>query len=689
MTDKPAETWLHAVDASRLLGIDARTVRRWANDGKLVARRNESDRRAPILIALASLPDAARQKYRTEQGGALVACSTETTPLAPLACPPLAEFSEPDDRYRTLWAWYERLGAGSKQRAQAALDVMNDFDVARSAGVSIGMASAAVMVKHSVSAATLSRYRAAVEGHPRGHWLPLLAPRYCGNGKEAEFTEEAWEWILARYLLQTEIETAVLVRLARQEGEGKGWQIPCTKTVDRRLKREPAPLVILGRKGPKALEASFPTVEKDWASAPLHEMWESDGCRLNLWARWPDGSTGRPFVVTWRECRSRLVLSCKGYLNPCGELVMASFREAIENCGGYKPIRLKLDNGREYANKAFTGGQKTRYRFKVKPDEPDGAVTHIGSKVEWSKPGRGRDKPIESWHRMLHAHVDKRPEFAGAYCGKDALSKPEDFHPKNAVPIELVNKALGDFLHWFNTRHKHRGNGMGGRTPQAVYEELLPGINKAEHTADPAHLRLLLMAVKTLKPDDEAAFNLKLDGYGDKRYWSNEFSRLPLSARFKKYHVWYHPENPDLPVAIYDGNKWVCDCHPKGRLPAIGAGEAAGAHVRQKNALMQPIKEELKAIKAASPVMLPSFGSNAAPLIETRKAAPQRQEAETVLQPAGNPGEFMDTETGEIVCRIERPSFPEPEESPADKEIEALRRRQLEKNLPPWLRDCT
>lgn len=688
MTNHPAETWLTVGQASQLLGIGERTAQRWAGERKLESKRDETDRRAPILIRLESLPESARKKYAAGQsGGALVECKAAPAQLAPLARPVPAASAEPDGRYSELWAWYERQGSETKRKAEEALAVMDDFSLARNVGVQIGLIEHAIREKYGVPRETLWRYRSKVDGHPRQHWLPLLAPRYCGNGKAAEFTEEAYEWILSRHLEQTKTKTSVLVRLARAEGAMRGWKIPSTKTVERRLSQEPAPLVILGRQGPKALEASFPTVEKDWASLQLHEMWESDGCRLNLFARWPDGTIGRPFVVTWRDCRSRLVLSCKGYLNPCGELVMASFREAIENCG-YKPKRGKLDNGREYANKTFSGKQATRHRFKNNPDDPQGVATQMGIKIEWSKPGRGRDKPIESWHRMLHENVDQLPEFAGAYCGKDALSKPEGFDPKKAIPIELVNKALGKFLQWFNTQHKHRGHGMNGRTPLAIYEELISGVNKTEHTPDPAHLRLLLMAVKTLKPDGEAVFHLGFDGYGKHRFCSDEFSRLPLPARGKKYHVWYHPENPELPVSIYAGDAFVCDCYPINRLPAVGAGEAAAAHVKAKNALIKPVRDELKAIKAASPVRLPAFDGNPTALIESGKAAPQEKEVEPVLQPTGNTGEFVDTETGAVARRIERPLFPEPEESQADTEIEALRRRQLEKTLPTWLREC-
>lgn len=278
VTDASAEVRVSVRQASELLEVDERTVRRWANAGKLTATRDTTDRRAPFLILLSSLPESAQKKHLAEQAAACVACNAQSTQLVPVAEPATAIYAGIDPRYQELWAWYGKLGTDSKQQAESALAAAIDFHNAHDAGVSVGMATAAVTVKYGISESTLRRYRKAVDGHPRGYWLPLLAPRYCGNGKDAEFTEEAWEWILSRHLTQTEIKTTVLVRRAREAGAGKGWQIPSTKTVNRRLKDEAAPLVILGRKGPKALEASFPTVEKDWASVPLHEMWESDGC---------------------------------------------------------------------------------------------------------------------------------------------------------------------------------------------------------------------------------------------------------------------------------------------------------------------------------------------------------------------------------------------------------------------------
>ncbi len=106
VTDHIAETWITVTQATKILEVDERTVRRWANDDKLNSCRNESDRRAPILILLSSLPEAAQKKYRAEQEGALVvAAHTQIVPLVQKL--PATTAGEPDERYRTRWDWYE------------------------------------------------------------------------------------------------------------------------------------------------------------------------------------------------------------------------------------------------------------------------------------------------------------------------------------------------------------------------------------------------------------------------------------------------------------------------------------------------------------------------------------------------------------------------------------------------------
>ncbi|GAB3266113.1 hypothetical protein GCM10027296_43670 [Chitinimonas naiadis] len=591
----------------------------------------------------------------------------------------------PAEEYRTLWEGYERSNAVSKQRAEKALAALLAFQELQASGIPIGVIEPTVAAQHGITRVTLWNYRRLVKGHPQEHWLPLLAPKYLGRGKQAEFSEPAYEWILARYLSTSAPKGEVIVKEARQEALKHGWHIPSTKTVLRRLAQEPAWLHKLGRQGAAALERSFPAVERDYASLGLHELWESDGRRADVFCVWPDGTIARPFIVVWREVRTRLVLSAKGYLNPTGELVMACYRMALERTNA-KPAGVKLDNGREYANKAFTGQQKTRYRFQVKPDEPIGALTHMGTKVHWSKPGRGQDKPVESFWRYVADHCDKAPEFQGAYCGRNPVEKPEDFDRRKAIPIEAYGIKLATVLEEFN-RRPHRGQGMGGRSPYDLYAELIT--SAVVHQPDPAHLRLLLQGVNTLKlQKDDASIRFKIEGYGLCRYWSDALADLPLSARQKQYQVYFDPENPDAKVAVYDGLTWICDAERIERIDFLAGGEEAAAHSRTKHAHMAPKKQAVKRIKAKAPLALPDMSkppqltpipqpSNAL-LIEAPRYVTKAAEPERTLEPLDNEANaWRNKLTGEI-HRKPVPAKPAPTGMRTQADLAELKRQRDE-----------
>jgi putative transposase len=378
-----------------------------------------------------------------------------------------------------------------------------------------------------------------------------------------------------------------------------------------------------------------------------------------VWCRWPDGSPARPFIIAWREVRSRLVLGVKGYLNPSAEGVLAAFGMALERAG-CAPDFAKIDNGREYAAKSFSGGQPTRYRFKVTANEQPGIMTFVGTKAEWSKPGRGQDKPIESFWRFVADRCDKAPEFQGAYCGRNPVAKPEDFDREKAIPIALYEQKLAAVLEYFNMQHRHTGSGMDGRTPMEVYKTL-----SAENPRPPvqaAHLRLCKMGSAQIKPDKkETTYTLQIPGYGQCRYWSEKIASLPLEVLSRKHNVYYELEDPKRPVAIYDGEKWLDDAR---LIDQIGfrepGGERAAAHVAAKNAFMKPKKAALKAIGEAGQLDQPSLPgvTSLTPLPSPihavtcegkRIVAPAPvTEIEDLLIPTGNPGEWRHRDTGKI-----------------------------------------
>lgn len=683
---------ISATRTAELLGVNRRSVIRNCAAGKFPgARKEEGNGGEGWIIPIASLPRSAQVKLAEEIKVELAACA-EIVPTTKTA-PALAQ-----DEYATLWDGYERSGATFKRMAERAQDALVAFFDLVDAGYSVGRAEKEIEAKFEIDRVTLWRHRNTVKGHPRHHWLPLLAPKYKGGRPPAEFTPEAYEYILGNYLNTSKTPLTVVIEAARTLAAGKGWVIPSDDTVAKCLKKEPAWLHTSGRNGPKALERSYPAVEKDYASLRLHEMWESDGRKVDVMCRWPDGSIGRPVVIMWREVRTRLVLGVKGYLHPTAEGVLSTFGMALERAQAI-PENAKLDNGREYAAKAVTGGQKTRYRFKINLNEPPGILTRIGTKACWAKPYRGQDKPIESFWRFVADRCDKTPEFQGAYCGTNPVAKPDDFDAKNAIPIDVYAAKLAAVLEFFNNR-PHSGRGMDGKTPLQLYNELLR--ETEVRRPDDSHIRLCKMGMAVIKPNKtDYTLTLKVEGIGERRYWNNALSRLNSTVLSRKLVVYYDLENPTNPVSVYDGEKWLCDAEPIDPVPFLeDGGERAGAHVKAKNEWIRPRKAALRAAKEAGKPDLPELEGIASlaalpePVhvvqIEAPRKAATEQEWENRIVPSDKPGESIDRKTGKIYRA--RPTAVPPATVATDAEEERLAelerraREKREKEWPEWMR---
>jgi putative transposase len=496
-----------AKKAAELLGIEPRSVNRNCESGKYQGATKVPVNGVEVWqIPIGSLPERAQRKILEE----VKATARERAAAQGLHLPTPEDLQRSPAEYSIIWEDYERSGESHKRRATAALEALDLFQRIVDTGSSIGEAEKEVASRHGVSKPTLWRYRTRTKNHPRLHWLPLLSPRYKGGRPLVEFTDAAYEYIRGRSLTTSETPLAVLIQEAREIATANGWTIPSDDAIRGRLNKEPKWVATMGRKGPKALERSYPAIQKNYESLALHELWESDGRKSDVFCVWPDGTIARPFIIVWQEVRSRLVLGVKGFLNPSAAGVLAAFGMAMERAQT-APDFAKIDNGREYASKLATGGQKTRYRFKVVPGEQPGIMTQVGTNAEWSPPGRGQDKPIESFWRFVADRCDKAPEFEGAYCGRNPVVKPENFDRKKAIPLADYSQKLAAVMEFFNNQHRHTGSGMNGRTPMEVYTEL--SWQTARNPIDPAHIRLCKMGAAYIKPDkDDASYTLKIPG---------------------------------------------------------------------------------------------------------------------------------------------------------------------------------
>jgi hypothetical protein len=495
-----------------------------------------------------------------------------------------------------------------------------------------------------------------------------------------EIPEPVWEFFLKNWLSENQPDTSVIYALTLKEAKERGWgALPSYKTFLRRIKDLPENLRILGREGVTALKQKLPHLWRDYTTLKFHQLWESDGRKADVFCRWPDGTIGRPFVVVWREVRTRVVLSARIYSFANGEVVMESFESALRRANTI-PTDTVIDNGREFANKPFTGGQKNRYRFVVKENEPMGALTRLGVKVHWTTPYHGASKPIESFWGKLAKTVDYL--FPKAYTGRNTVERPENCNPKHAIPIEQFAARLIQGIHEFHNT-SHGGQGMFGKTPLELYEEL----SKEYTPRQPTALQLTAMRpyVLRVKLRSQYFFEFQLKGFGKVRYEPPE--KLDLRRGYE-YDVLPDNADPTAPALIFNGERYLGEASYQGCSAFLDS--EAGREITKKRAnTLKQNRKQLKAIKGelSSLPILPGNQNTLPPLPQTEniiKLPPETwPEPEDIIQ-IQEDGSILNTQTGEVIKPVERSVMPGNTINTEIEELERKRREKEEKRYAEW-----
>ncbi len=494
--------------------------------------------------------------------------------------------------------------ASIREEAERRTRIMHELHDQINAGRSIGQASNLVCMKHGMDKTTLSRWRKKIKSLHPTEWCTALAPQYQGNSNKAAFSDEAWRFIRDEYFIESKPQLSVVYRMAKKKAQLNGWEIPSLKTVERVCKSQPEWLRVLGRHGETAFKAMYPALERDYTTLKIHEGWESDIRRLDVFTLCPDGDVRRLCVVAWRDLRTRLILSIKGYINPCAELVRISFKDAISRANAV-PEFVLIDNGREYAAKAVSGGQETRNRGKIKEDDPLGVFTIVGSRAQWATPYHGQAKPIESMWNVLANHIDKTRAFEGAYVGRNAVERPENCRPENAVPLKDLNEIIRQAVDEYNHRPQ-TASGLNGMSPIQAYQSLI------DKTPVRAPTDLMLDQLKKENRSLKIGRNgieFKLDGYGELRYWSERLADL---SRNRPYRVFFNPENPNEPISVWDDKRFLCHAELRESVPFISP-EAAQKNARAKAEFLKPRKAIARGMKKTSPTEISEKNAQAGP----------------------------------------------------------------------------
>lgn len=595
--------FLASNDAAKLTGITDRGIRDNAAAGKYTgAYKTPINGIETWAIPLDSLPAKAQALYWHQQ--------FTTAGLTADLFDGGSSFT-PEER-EEHWKRYELATEKCQGRARVAFAALMRFNELLRQGSKKMPAYEAVMSEFDIVRSTFNEWQKSVDGLDQGDWLPALVPDFSGrtNARRADWPGQSWLHFL-NGALTPGAPVATAYKRTKREAEAKGWgKLPCLASARRDFKNNVDNAVkTYIKEGPTALKRLSPTVERDYTTYALHELWSMDGRRKDLMVcdtKGEFGQKGRVFRLWFyavEEVRTRYLV---GYsLGP--ELNADAVRDAIVNAftntGMTRPVEVQCDNGMEAAAKEITGGAPWRNRGKVKEDEIIGPLPYLGIKVSWATTAHGQTKPVERMFGTLAKMCETRPEFRGAYCGHKPDARPEEWDTSKAAPIELVRELLAEEIGAYH-RNPHRGHGMEGKSPMALYTELMNAPGYVRKGISQRQFRRCVLSAIPITIQKNGAFIIH-----GARYYSEQTARLPNG---RGYYACYNRHDFSQPVYVYRGSKLVAEEVPQIERTPGNCKESAKKIMKARADFTKGVKAQAKALRDIQAIDTPEEIINAA-----------------------------------------------------------------------------
>ena len=489
-----AELWITKAAVREATGWSERTIRWKVQTGALPSRAASDGQNTTSKAreyALSSLPVDAQLKVLQQpllSGPACTALVLRSDPNQAGLFASLPEVSES-----------ERLNFSPRQNAQAvrrleAVAPLVDFSsrskrsrptfrtVSGVAVRSMGSLAAYLADQHQVSVRTLWNWYAQY----RRLGYAGLVDRVRSDKGKSRFLEShpaVRAYVENKYLgerLSMRLVYQALVRDLRSL-EAACTRPPSYSAVRTYLQQLPKPLVILSREGKRQFqERCEPYLLTDFDSLVPNQIWVSDHGQHDVWVR-NDLFSGvsanaavRPWLTAVIDMRSRKVVGTAWSASPSSHTISSALRVAIENFG--IPQTLVVDNGKDYEKIG---------RIDFSP-ECSGVLVRLGIQPHYCLPRHPQSKLIESWFGTVRKRFDC---LWPSYCGAspkgrpepcvDALKEHQAFlkGKRKSSPLPLASEFVATARQWiteYNSQHPHSGRGMQGRTPDEVFDELLP-----------------------------------------------------------------------------------------------------------------------------------------------------------------------------------------------------------------------
>lgn len=460
----------------------------------------------------------------------------------------------PDDtatqRRKALWERFEALSKGQKDACEWRLQAVVKAEELRAGGLAMDAAASMAARRFGVSRATLFNWMDMVKGHAREDWLAALAPAYKAVAARAACDERAFDFLKSDFLRPERPSfTSCFRRMEKAAAASGWWPIASERALRRRLDAEvPKAVQVLARSGKDRAKALYPAQRRSRKAMQAMQAVNMDGHKIDVFVHvpWSDKPV-RMILIAIQDLFSGKFLAWRLAEAETWEAVRLTIGDMVELYG--IPEEMIFDNGRAFASKKITGGNRTRFRHKIKDEDPEGLLVALGVNVVFTNPYSGQSKPIERAFRDLADTIAKHPFCAGAYTGNRPDAKPDNYMSR-AVPLEAFRAHVGAQIADHNAQSGRQAANCAGRSFDETFETGMAEAIVRRPTASQRSLWLLAAeAIRAKRGSGEIHFM-------GNRYWNpalNQHAGQKVTIRFD-------PDALHQPIKVYTlDNVLICD----------------------------------------------------------------------------------------------------------------------------------
>ena len=357
----------------------------------------------------------------------------------------------------------------------------------------------------------LKEYRAAVKHSlSEAEELEALASSYARGRREPSGDPQFWRDFNTCFLNQnrpdiTEARRAAVAALLKRDPTAVP---PSISQVRYYVKHLPLDVVIRGREGEVAWEATSDYITRDWSQLMPGECLIGDSRTFDTRVCWQDEDgewkKERPTVVMLMDARTWFPASWIITVKPVShEVIMRCLAQYIVNNGGQPPALCYFDNGSDYCKTGFS-----------KPFETGGkqhsVFAELGIGLVNSIPYRARAKTVERLFRDMMKSYDKWfPDYLGSHPEErtDAAAyfdRPD--HVRELPTLECFTRLFGLWAKDYVTRGKE-GKIHKGKSPEALWNELPHHTGRVFSDVELSFAFLLPVAVRKVGRGPSVEFN--------------------------------------------------------------------------------------------------------------------------------------------------------------------------------------